>query len=58
VLFMIHAGDSDVPGWSNAHIFQAIAPGKFGSLLFAVTYMLICWSVGKILEARKIYIKV
>jgi predicted acyltransferase len=29
-----------------------------GSLLFALTYMLFCWSVGWILNKRKIYVKV
>ena len=57
-LLMIPAGDDDVAGWTNTHFFQAYMPGPFGSLMFAVTYMLICWLVGKWLEWRKIYIKV
>ncbi|MET7001597.1 acyltransferase family protein [Chitinophaga defluvii] len=44
--------------WINARIFQPAAPGKLGSLLFAVTYMLVCWSVGKILDKKRIYIRV
>jgi len=44
--------------WTNTDVFQAIAPGAFGSLLFAIFYMLICWGVGKILEWRNIYIRV
>jgi predicted acyltransferase len=38
-------------------VTQAIAPGALGSLLFAIIYMLICWGVGKILEVKKIYIR-
>jgi predicted acyltransferase len=41
-----------------ANAFQAIAPGKVGSLLFAIAYMLFCWSVGKILDKKRIYVRV
>lgn len=44
--------------WINNVFFQVIAPGAIGSLLFAVLYMLLCWSVGWWLNKRKIYIKV
>jgi len=59
VLDMIPAGSGNsVVGWIDNHFFQYIAPGKLGSLLFAITYMLICWTVAKVLEWKKIYIKV
>jgi predicted acyltransferase len=45
-------------GWTNSAIFQFIAPGKTGSLLFAIFYTMICWCVAKLLETKKIYIKV
>lgn len=44
--------------WINDIFFQLIAPGAVGSFLFAITYMLLCWSVGWWLNKRKIYIKV
>lgn len=44
--------------WTNTSVFQVIAPGAFGSLLFAIFYMMICWVVGKILEWKHIYIRV
>ena len=44
--------------WVNRVIFQAAFPGAFGSLLFSIAYMMICWSVGKILDMKKIYIRV
>jgi predicted acyltransferase len=44
--------------WVNQVFFQRIAPGSFGTLLFAVVYMLFCWSVGVWLDKRKIYIKI
>jgi predicted acyltransferase len=43
---------------SSAAGIMKIVPGAFGSLLFAVIYMLICWSVGKFLDKKKIYIRV
>ena len=45
-------------GKINTVFFQAIAPGAIGSLLFAVCYMLLCWSIGWWLNKRKIYIRV
>jgi predicted acyltransferase len=44
--------------WVNRVGFQAWFPGAFGSLLFALAYMLVCWSIGKWLDSRKIYIRV
>lgn len=45
-------------GWTNSAIFQAIAPGAIGSLLFAIFYMMICWCVGKLLDKKGVYIRV
>ena len=59
VLFLIPAGhDESVADWVNRVFYQAVFPGAFGSLLFALTYMMICWCVGKWLDYKKIYIKV
>lgn len=57
-LFFFTIGNESVYAWLNNHIFQPIAPGKVGSLLFAITYMLFCWSVGKILDKKRIYVRV
>jgi predicted acyltransferase len=59
ILFMIriHKTESFF-GWVNRTGFQVIAPGPVGSLLFALTYMLFCWSVGWVLNKRRIYVKV
>jgi predicted acyltransferase len=59
ILFTITiASKSSLYEWLNNNIFQAISPGKLGSLLFAVCYMLFCWSVGKLMDKNKIYIRV
>ncbi len=57
-LFFFQAGGMSVYRWINTNIFQPIAPGKPGSLLFALVYMLFCWSVGKILDKKRIYVRV
>ncbi len=44
--------------WINTVFFQVIAPGALGSFLFAIVYMLVCWTVGWWLNKRKIYLRV
>jgi predicted acyltransferase len=58
ILYMIQIGGTSSYDWINKVVFQVIAPGAIGSLLFAICYMLICWSVGKILDMKKIYLRV
>jgi predicted acyltransferase len=58
ILGWFSIGKTDFPGWTNKAFFQVIAPGAIGSLLFAICYMLICWTFGKILDKNKIYIRV
>ncbi len=58
VLFMVPAGPGiSLFGWLYQNIFIH-AGGYFGSLLFAICYMLLCWSVGYWLDKRNIYVKV
>jgi predicted acyltransferase len=58
ILSMIPLGHDGNVAESSAAGIMTIVPGAFGSLLFAVIYMLICWSVGKFLDKKKIYIRV
>jgi predicted acyltransferase len=44
--------------WINEQVFQPLSPGKFGSLLFSLAFMLTCWIVGFVLDRKKIYIRV
>jgi len=44
--------------WINGSIYQVIAPGAIGSLLFALSYMLICWFIGWILNKKAVYFKI
>ncbi|MBY0482237.1 MAG: heparan-alpha-glucosaminide N-acetyltransferase domain-containing protein [Chitinophagaceae bacterium] len=50
-------GNMNLYSWLYITIFSH-AGDYFGSLLFAVSYMLLCWSVGYILDKRKIYVRV
>ena len=59
VLVMLHVSQKEnVYDYINRIIFQVIAPGAFGSFLFAICYMLVCWSIGWWLNKRRIYVKV
>jgi predicted acyltransferase len=43
--------------WINEIFFQKVAPGSFGSLLFAISFTMICWCVAWIMDKKKIYIR-
>jgi len=59
VLFMVHVSPSEsLFQYINRTVFQVVSPGAFGSFLFAIFYMLICWSIGWWLNKRRIYVKV
>ena len=54
VLYMIPvAPHISLYSWINKVFFQVVAPGAVGSLLFAVSYMLVCWYVGWWLNKRQ-----
>jgi len=44
--------------WINNVFYQPVFPGAFGTLVFAVCYMMLCWLVGYIMDKKKIYIKI
>lgn len=56
--YMVNVKGSSLYGWINDNFYQVIAPGAIGSLLFAISYMLICWFVGYLLDRNKVYIRV
>jgi predicted acyltransferase len=57
VLFMIPIGDESLYHWVYQNIFSHVGD-YFGAFLFAVCYMLLCWSVGYWMNKKKIYIRV
>ncbi|MBS1952593.1 MAG: DUF1624 domain-containing protein [Cyanobacteria bacterium SZAS-4] len=60
VIAMLHtyvAADTNVYRFLNERV-QSVFPGEFGSLLFGIVAMLLCWGICKILDWKKIYIKV
>jgi len=59
ILGLITVGeDTSLRKAISINVFQAIAPGPIGSLLFALTFMLLCWSIGLWMDKKHIYIKV
>jgi len=58
VLFTIPIGtNTNLFHWIYQNIFS-YAGGYLGSLLFAIAYMMLCWSIGYWLDKKRIYIKV
>jgi len=47
----------DLYTWVGQTIFQALAPGALGSLLFAIAYMLVCWLLGYGMKRKGVVIK-
>jgi predicted acyltransferase len=58
ILYVIAVGDGNAYRWLFEKIFYPLAGGYVGSLLFAVSWMLICWAVGYWMDKKRIYIKV
>jgi Uncharacterized conserved protein len=57
LLLIVRVHDTSLQSWLYNNLF--IWSGEnLGSLLFAIVFMLLCWTVGYILDRRKIYIKV
>jgi predicted acyltransferase len=48
----------DLFEWISENIFQMVFPGAFGSLVTALVFMLLCWSLGWWLDRKRIYIKI
>lgn len=57
VMFFIRIGDRNLYSWTYQNIFRPMGD-YFGSFMFAIVFMLICWAVGKWLDNKKIYIRV
>ncbi|MEP7277537.1 MAG: DUF5009 domain-containing protein [Bacteroidota bacterium] len=57
LLYLIPVGKITLGGWLYQHVFRQLGDYT-GSLLFAITWMLFCWSVGYMLHRKKIYVRV
>ena len=55
-LYLIPAGERSVQGAIH-HLFLSIASPVNASLMFALFFTLVCWSVGYVMDKRKIYIR-
>ncbi|MBW7889728.1 MAG: DUF5009 domain-containing protein [Chitinophagaceae bacterium] len=59
ILYMFKTG-SGTPFYEavNQVLFQKLLPGAWGSLAFAICYVLFCWLIGYWMDRKKIYVKV
>lgn len=57
LLYFFSAGSKSLFSWIYDNVFS-YAGSYFGSFLFAVTFMLLCWLVGYMLDKKRIYIRV
>jgi predicted acyltransferase len=58
MMYMIPVGDNSLQQAFFRDVLLKIASPINASLLFALIFMLICWSIGYILDKKKIYIRV
>jgi predicted acyltransferase len=58
VLYMVPVGDKNLQQVFFQDVLLKIASPINASLMFAIIFMLICWSIGYMLDKRKIYIRV
>jgi predicted acyltransferase len=57
LLFLIPVGGISLYKWLYQNVFAFTEP-YIGSLLFAITWMLICWLVGYWMDKKRLYVKV
>jgi predicted acyltransferase len=57
-MWLIPVGNKSLQGAIYSDILLKIASPINASFMFAILYMLLCWSVGYVLDKRKIYIRV
>ncbi|HLY53827.1 MAG TPA: heparan-alpha-glucosaminide N-acetyltransferase domain-containing protein [Steroidobacteraceae bacterium] len=57
LLHMAHIGPQSVLDWVYTFGFASWAGDKAGSLLYAIAYMLCCWTVAYAMDRRRIYVK-
>ncbi|MBE9489310.1 MAG: DUF5009 domain-containing protein [Bacteroidetes bacterium] len=57
-MYTIHMADgTTLFSWIYQHVFIYVG-AYFGSFLYAITFMLFCWSIGWWMDKKKIYIRV
>ena len=57
LMWFIPVGQKRLYAWLYDTIFIRAGP-YFGSFLFAISFMMLCWLVGYVLDKRRIYVRV
>ena len=58
LLGFIRIGDVSLSGWLYQNLFASQFTAYNASLLFAISYMLLLWLLGYVMDKKKVYIKV
>lgn len=58
LLFFFRIGDQRLYHWIYQQWYQSLFGDYFGSLMFALSALAICWGVGYFLDRKKIYIRI
>lgn len=58
VAFSIPCGSGDCYEWLYVQFFQPIDGREFGSFLFAIVFLMLCWLICRGLYLRRIFIKI
>ncbi len=56
--YTVTIGDKSLFRAINDVLYQKVIPGPFGSLLFALSFMMVCWLVGYWMDKNKKYVRV
>ncbi|MFM2229379.1 MAG: hypothetical protein RL607_637 [Bacteroidota bacterium] len=55
-MYMIPVGDTNLYSWIYQNMFQWMGDYS-GALAFALTFMLLCWTLGYVMDKRKVYVR-
>lgn len=58
ILYLIRIDDQPLGSIFYSNLYTSWLADKNASLLFAISYMLLLWLIGYIMDKRKIYVKV
>jgi predicted acyltransferase len=58
VMWLTQVQGTSLMMWLYEQVFRPLAGMHFGALLYALAYLAFCWSIGWLLDRRKIYIRI
>lgn len=58
IMSIIKVGDKSLGETIAIGFYQGIAPGAFGTFLYSFSFMLLCWTIGYVMDKRNWYVRV